>query len=368
MFMQTTTDSPARPSANHVIRLARPEDQPSIVELLPELDGASYSERFPGKTCLDFVRWKYSGNPAGEAAVGVALDGHRVVSIVAGTPKHVRIGTDEVLAFELGDFITAADHRKRGLFSALINLVSEAARDRGASFVYVRPNDVSFPILESRLGFVEPRKLEQRRYVVLSGAIERKLGIPGGLVRALGVDAFMRRRALGSAPSSITVEPVRRFIEANDRLWNTTRSEYNFCQVRDSSYLNWRYVDSPTPYWLWAARRGDDMAGYLVAFATRKKPLATIVDFFTHPADDEAASALLSVAFTAMLQAGVQVIQAWTLQSGAQAAPTRLLQRACMFVDQPLLHVAMRPLAGQTWPRDLPGSGWHLTGADFDGF
>jgi predicted N-acetyltransferase YhbS len=76
--------------------------------------------------------------------VGVALDGDRVVSIVAGTPKRVRVGSEEVLAFELGDFITAADHRKRGLFSALIDLVCEAARERGASFAFVRPNDVSF--------------------------------------------------------------------------------------------------------------------------------------------------------------------------------------------------------------------------------
>ena len=366
--MHTVTHTSGRPSANHVIRLAGPEHQRSIVELLPELDGEAYSERFPGKTCLDFTRWKYFANPAGEAAVGVALDGDRVVSIVAGTPKQVRVGAEEVLAFELGDFITAADHRKRGLFSALINLVCEAARERGAAFAFVRPNDVSFPILQSRLGFIEPKRMEQRRFVVLSNALERKVGIPAGLVRAFGVDALTRLRALGRVSSSITIEPVRRFGEPIDKLWDASRREYSFCVVRNRDYLNWRYVDSPTPYCVWAARRGDAMAGYLVAFAPRKKPIATIVDFFTHPADEEAASALLTVAFDTLLGAGVQVLQAWTLESGTTAAATRVLKRACMFVDPPPLHVALRPLHNQAWPRDLPDSSWHLMGADFDGF
>src|SRR5579871_3189504 len=169
----------------HQIRLAGQQDLAAIAELLPELDRSSYGERFPGKTCQDFICWKYLNNPAGEAAVGVALDGDRVVSIAAGTPKRVRLGGDDVLAFELGDFITAPEHRRRGLFSKLINLVCDTASQRGASFVYVRPNDVSFPILASHLSFLEPANIESRRYLVASAAVERKLGVTAHLLRQI---------------------------------------------------------------------------------------------------------------------------------------------------------------------------------------
>jgi len=357
----------ATPSATHEIRLAGPEDMPSVAQLLPELDGPSYSERFPGKTCVEFTRWKYFSNPAGDAAVGVALDGDRVVSIVAGTPKRVRLGADTVLAFELGDFITATDHRKRGLFSALINLVCDAAQQRGAAFVYVRPNDVSFPILRSRLSFVEPRKQEARRWVLLSGMMQRKFGIPSGLVRGLGVDWMARTLTFPQASSSVSINSINRFGGEVDRLWTSVRELYSFAVVRDCQYLNWRFVDCPTPYLVWAARRQGEMAGYLIAFTARKQPIATIVDFFTRPDDEDAAAALLRTALDTLLRSGVQAVYCWTLQTGADSAASRLLKRACMFVQKPLLHFAMRPLQGQPWPQELPTSGWQLTTADFDG-
>jgi len=363
----SANSAPASANVTHEIRLARAEDEPSITRLLPELDGPSYSERFPGKTCADFIRWKYRSNPAGEAAVAVALDGDRVVSIVAGTPKRVRVSGEVVLAFELGDFITAADHRKRGLFSALIELVCETARQRGAAFVYVRPNDVSFPILASRLGFIEPRKIEMRRYVVPSGVLKRKLGGPGSLVGALGVDSILRSWVLPKGSAALTIDAVNRFGADMDQLWQHAQQKYTFGLVRDSQYLNWRYVDCPTPYRVWITRRNGVLAGYLVAVTARKQPVATIIDFFTAPDDEEAASTLLRAALDAMLRVGIQVVYTWTLQTGAESAASRLLKRACMFVQKPLLHFAMRPLQGQNLARDLPSSGWQLTLGDFDG-
>ena len=360
-------DASASAARTCEIRLAGSDDLASMVELLPELDGASYSQRFPGQTCSDFIRWKYLQNPAGDAAVGIALDGERVVSIVAGTPKRVWLGTEVVLAFELGDFITAADHRKRGLFSALINLVCDEAQQRGAAFAYVRPNEVSFPILSSRLSFAEPGKIEMRRYVELSGLVQRKLGIPAGLLRGAGADWITRRLSIPDASASIRVEAIPRFESDVDQLWECTQDQFGFSLVRDSRYLNWRYVECPTPYRIWRARRQEKMAGYLVAFISRLQPIATILDLYTHPADEEAAAALLNVAVNDLLRTGTQVVYAWALQRGAGSASSRLLKRTCKFVSKPLLHFAMRALNGRT-VQDLPDARWQLTAGDFDGF
>lgn len=99
--------SPVRPGTTDHIRLARPEDMESVGKLLPDLGGPLYGERFPGKTSSDFCHWKYFRDPAGDAVVGLALDGDRVVSVVAGTPKRIKVGAEVILAYELGDFITA---------------------------------------------------------------------------------------------------------------------------------------------------------------------------------------------------------------------------------------------------------------------
>jgi hypothetical protein len=348
-------------------RLACPKDLESVSQLLPELGGPHYGERFPGKTSYEFCRWKYTSNPAGDAAVGVALDGDRVVSVVAGTPKRVRIGGEVVLAFELGDFITANSYRNRGLFSKLINLVCDSARQRGAAFVYVRPNDLSFPILVSRLSFVEPRKMDERRYVVPSAAMERKLGIPAVIPRALGADWILRRIVVRDVKTSVRVEPVTRFDDGVSRLWARLQDCYRFSLVRDSHYLNWRYIDCPTPYSAWAAYRDDELVGYLVAFAGSSQPLGTFLDLFTHPEDEDAASALVRAAIDALEQKGVRVIYAWTLQYGAEAAAARTLARACFLVKKQPLHVAIRFLDDNLSIRGLPSSDWQLTVGDFDG-
>lgn len=357
-------DSPT--GSRSEVRLARAEDLSGITELLPELGGAPYSERFPGKTCADFIRWKYFANPAGEAAVGVGLDGERVVSIVAGTPKRVWLEGRELLTFELGDFITASDHRGQGLFSALINLVCDVANERGARFVYVRPNDVSFPILASRLSFLEPGKMESRRFVSLSGAVQRKLGFPASLLRGLGIDAIFRQLTIPPQSAPVQVESVDRFGADADDLWARTREQYRFSLVRDSRYLNWRYVECTTPYRRWTARRQKQLAGYLVAFVARAEPIATILDLYTDPRDDEAAASLLHVALTDMLRTGTQVVYTWTPQEGADSAADRLLKRTCRFIHQQL-HFAMRPLSGHQ-PQGLPTAGWQLSAGDFDGF
>ena len=159
------------------IRLAGPQDLKEIGRLLPDVAGALFPERFPGQTAADFCRWKYFMNPIGDAAVGVAVKENRVISVVSATPKRIEVNSEVLLAFELGDFITDSQYRKTGLFSSLIHLVCTEAAKRGAGFVYVRPNEISFPILTKSLSFVEAQKIDARRYVAPSGLIYRKIGL-----------------------------------------------------------------------------------------------------------------------------------------------------------------------------------------------
>ncbi len=349
------------------IRLAGPEDLEEIGRLLPEVAGPLFPERFPGQTAADFCRWKYFTNPGGDATVGLAMKGSRVVSVVAATPKLVQVNSRDILAFELGDFITDREYRKRGLFSRLIQTVCNEAAGRGAGFVYVRPNEISFPILATTLSFVEAQKIDARRYVVPSGVMFRKVGISPTVWRSLGVDWIARRLLLPSVDDSVRVQRLVRFQDEMDKFWDDARRGYSFAIVRDAKYLNWRYVDCPTPYRLWIAYRGDRTAGYLVDFVSTTERTGYLVDVFTEQRDSAAAAALLRVAMNTMLNDGVQSVHTWTLQTGAVSAGARLLRRVFPLASKPHLHVAMRYLDNGFSSGHLPSGGWQLTVGDFDG-
>lgn len=358
----------AATETNVQIRLASTDDLEEIGRLLPDLAGPYFSERFPGQTVADFCRWKYFANPIGDAIVGVATDGKRVVSLVAGVPKRIWVHSQTLLAFELGDFITHPQYRKRGLFSVLIELVCDEATRRGAAFAYVRPNPASFRLLVPELSFLEVQKIDGRRYVVPSAAIHRKLGIAPQVARALGVDWLTNRLLVPRASGPITIEPVTRFGAEMDDFWDRTRERYSFVLEKDSRYLNWRYADCPTPYRLWVAHRKGLVTGYLAQFLNRPEQSGYLVDLIAGPSDLETAGALLGFGLNSMLQDGAHSVYSWTLQSGADHASTQLLKRTCWAASSPQLHVALRFLGARLGDSaSLPANGWQLALGDFDG-
>jgi len=350
------------------VRLAEPTDLAQIAEFLLPLGGPSFPERFPGRTAQDFYRWKYFQNPLGDAIVGIAIAGDAIVSVVAAAPKRIWISGKVVLAYELGDFLTDGSHRKQGLFSKLIELVCSKIAACGAAFVYVRPNDASFSILAGKLGFFEAQRLDARRLIVPSQALSRKTGIPASLLRLSGMDKLLRDRCVPHFPKGgITVVPAQRFGEETDELWARASADYNFALVRDSSYLNWRFSDCPTPYRMLRAVRSGHTVGFLVASAERANLAAAIVDLFTDGSDEEAVEGLVATAIGDLLGRGMQLISTWTLQRSAVSDGHKMLQRAFPFRRKQHLHLAFRVLHSHEIPSPLPSQKWQFTLGDSDG-
>jgi len=315
-----------------------------------------------------YRRWKYFGSPLGHAIVGIATAGGALVSVVAATPKRIWLSGKVVLGYELGDFLTDENYRKMGLFSQLIELVCREAGARGSALVYVRPNDVSFPILAGKLSFHEAQRIDARRFVIPSHSVSRKTGIPASLLRLSGMDWFLKTRCLPhTTGSTVTVVPVERFGDETDQLWERASAGYDFALVRDSSHLNWRFSDCPTPYKMWLARRNSHAVGFLVTSADRTAPTAAIVDLFTESGDGEAGRALLATGMGSLLNRGIRSISTWTLQGSVQSATHQLLQRAFPFRRKQYLHLAFRTLLPQGTTLPMPSQRWHFTLGDSDG-
>ncbi len=358
------------------VRLAEEIDLARIAPFLIPLGGDFFEERFPDGTVEDFYRWKYFGNPLGPAIVGIATAGGSVVSVVAATPKRIWISGTAVLGYELGDFLTHGNYRKMGLFSRLIDRVCREAGARGAALVYVRPNDVSFPILVGKLSFHEAHRIDARRFVIPSYMLSRKIGIPASLLRLSGMDWLIKRRHILRPPQgAVNVVSVERFGEETDLLWQRASAGYDFALVRDSSYLNWRFADCPTPYKMWLAIRNAQAVGFLVTSADRTSPTGAIVDLFSESTDLEAVRALLASGIDDLLKNGAQLVSTWTVRLSATDRATRsapsaahkLLQRAFPIRRKQHLHLAFKVLLPQAVTLPLPSQRWHFTLGDSDG-
>jgi GNAT superfamily N-acetyltransferase len=350
------------------VRLAGVGDLHQIAEFLLPLGGPSFADRFPGGTPQDFYRWKYFGNPLGDAIVAIATAGDSVVSVVAASPKRLCLSGTMVAAYELGDFLTADSHRGQGLFSRLIELTCHEAGMRGARLVYVRPNDIAFSILAGKLSFIEARRMDARRYVVPSYALSSKTRIAPAFFRATGMDGFLRNYCIPPfRADGLSVVATERFGEDADKLWSKAGESYAFAVVRDSRYLNWRFADCPTPYKMWRAIRSGNTVGFLVISKDRENTLGKIIDLFTEKNDMEAARALLSTGMTNMLENGIREVSTWTLQGDAESAAQGLLRRALPFRRKRHLHLAFRILAGQEVSLPLTSKNWHFTVGDSDG-
>jgi GNAT superfamily N-acetyltransferase len=355
------------PSASIELRFAGPENLVRIGDFLLELGGPYFNEkRFPGKTAKDYYAWKYFGNRVAQAVVGIAMAGDRVVSTVAAMIKPLQVGKRQLIAYELGDFLTAADFRRRGLFSQLVEMVCAETAVRGASFVYVQPNDTSFPLL-TKLRFTEPVQIHQRHYPIPTRLMAHRLHVPPGLISWTCIDDLTRRLAapLGSG-RSVHVERVYRFDGDTDRIWQKAGEEYAFLVARESEFLNWRYADSPTPFQIWLARREGEPVGFLVGFAAVEDGLGEIVDLFTSSNDRPAAQALLNHAFREFHGQGMRAIFAYTIARAPLSMVGEMLRRACPLVRRAPLHFVVRGFDSAV-ASQLPTFGWHLAPGDFDG-
>jgi hypothetical protein len=350
------------------VRLAGVRDLDPIADFLLPLGGPSFVERFPGGTAQDFYRWKYFGNPLGDTIVAIATAGNEVVSVVAASPKRISLSGTVVAAYELGDFLTADNCRGQGLFSRLIELACQEASVRGASLVYVRPNDVSFPIVTNKLSFFEARRMDARRYVVPSHALSNKTRLSPSFFRAIGVDALFRTCCIPRFRNdALKVVAMERFGEETDQLWSKAAAGYAFAVVRDSRYLNWRFADCPTPYKMWRAVRSGNTVGFIVISKNRENTEGRIIDLFAEKNDTAAARALLSTGMENLLGSGIRVVSTWALQGDAGSATHALFRRAFPFRRKRHLHLAFRILAGKEVSLPLTSQNWHFTVGDSDG-
>jgi len=260
----------------------------------------------------DEFDWWFSRNPAG-SLMSVARDDGRVLGVASHSLYRTVLGGEEELASFSVHATTDPAARGRGIFVALERKHEQEAQERGVAVVLAFASAPTAPLFLGPLGWTEIA-----RYRIWAR------GLPVGGKRGDAVTEF-------------------------DHVGDAAVRWPNHI-VRDATYLNWRYLDSPRDY---AAYRAGD--GYAVLGHKR------------HRGRDVALVADLVGPVRRLLRACIAAVKPGTrLVFGVPARGEEAAYLSCGFVPTPrTLHFMGKALAGRL---DTDPRAWRFTLGDTDFF
>lgn len=300
----------------YVVGPLRGDDPEAISDLITRMEGDRGEQRLRDKSAA-YYRWMYLDNPAGPAIVHSARRDGKVVASFALAPKVFQIDGRRVVVGKTMDMFTDPEHQGRGLIKRCTAAVFDGARAAGIAGWYVTPSVNSYPIFRDRWGYAEDFQLTYRSRVLRWGPVLRAFLRPRPVARLLGgvldaVSGLVPRRR--RTPRGTTVEQLERFGDEADRLWAAVAPGYRVAIVRDSQYLNWRYVANPDRYTSLGLRRGGRLVGIVVLAETVRRGVRVgeLVDLVC-PAGGDTMGLLLRVALAHFRDEGVAMVQAWSI-------------------------------------------------------
>ena len=251
------------------IRHYREGDEDQILNLRQRVFGNLDPMRLRSSTW----RWQFRHNPAGKALCALAEDHGRIVGQYAVIPTRFSVLGKEALFALSCDTMIHPDYQKQGLFTTLAREVYQRIEsERRITTVWGFPNEISLPGFTRHLGWhlltvfpltvVPLRPLAMLRSLLPLKKTSRQK--QRGTGDGSSMESLASRCVFPEVPG-LLVEPVTRFDEEFDALWNRNRGLASVIQVRDAAYLNWRYSGAPGfGYQPFAIRSNGRLLGYMV--------------------------------------------------------------------------------------------------------
>lgn len=264
-----------------------------------------------------YYRWMYFDNPAGKAFGCYAKHGDRIVSSFAVAPKLMVMGGRTCRIGKTMDMFTDPDYQGTGLIKKCAERVFAEARANGVDGWYVTPSVNSYPIFKGKWGYQEPFELIFRARLLDPRAV--LAAVSPGVAARLGPGMMNRlsrwpRRQL-ELPRGWVVRELNRFGAETDALWDAVGSGHQLAVVRDAAYLNWRYVDNPDHYTIWALQYLGAVRGIVVGKQTTRRglPVGDIVDLVCAKDDAQTLRLLVRWAIDRFGAAGCAMVESWSI-------------------------------------------------------
>ena len=342
------------------IRPYRPGDEKALVALWTEAFGRPMTE--------EHWRWKAKGRPTPVENVGIAAAaddrpifqfvGIPCPAVVLGTQRTVMVGADVV---------TAAQFRRRGVFTATARHLFDSWRDAGVALIVGLANDR----WRSRADVLGYERFFPLRWMIRPLRVERVLA------RKAGLPALARLRVLGrlwnvvwdrpvSAMPDVAIRPLASATPDLDRVWERGARHVQTSLVRDRAWLAWRYCDFPNrAYRLTLAERAGSPAGYAVHRVVREggTTFVQVAEVFA-PGERMVLRALVRDVVARAAAEGADTVV--TLAVPGSSVEREFRRAGFLFGRRgwPLEVIRLDPSIPRETLRDP--SGWWLVGGDFD--
>ena len=351
---------------NWHIRPYRDGDETRILKLRQVVFGDLDPVRLKESTW----QWQFQNNPAGKAICYVAESNKKIAGQYVTIPTRFSIhGKETLLAFSC-DTMIHPDYRRQGMFSALARKTYDfLASDRNIHLVWGFPNDKSQPGFTLKLDWrmlsiiplmvmpLKPMAMVYRSFPVLN-----KLMKPPRIERKPDPDFVFSGHLLG-----LNIGTISSFDNEFDTLWQHNRSMAPVVQIRDSAYLQWRYLSVPEfGYRPFAIRRHGTLVGYVVMrmMAINGRRFGVLVDLFPFPMKPDSA-----------LQAIFSFAKQYTRHHGGDFLTCLLPRKRMGILKNAGFRRVPEIINPKTWrlgyrwaENNLPGKpdDWHVTYGDTD--
>lgn len=262
------------------------------------------------------LKWLHQQNLLKEDMIYYAVKQNQLAAIYTALPVKVRINGQVKKALQSIDTLTDENHRGKGLFIKLANMLYNEAPEFGYSFVFGFPNANSAPGFFNKLKWVS-------------------FGEAPFLVKPFNIFYFLKKfinrnkrnvyktsnhvfnyPELIRINNQVQIKQITRFEDDYNTIWNSAAKNIKICVERDADYMNWRYIDKPGEnYCCYGLYKSGVLQGVIV-FAIKAKHdglLGYIMDVVFLPEDTWTAKKLLKFANNTFRQENVDAALAWSI-------------------------------------------------------
>ncbi len=295
------------------------------------------------------------------------VDSDRVVGMHGHAPWPFSLGGRREQGFMCYDDMLSVDYRGKGLGKIMLKGVADLRPELAGALwhneannrLYAKADWHDFTDFCPFVKLYDPGPLLRRR---LGGALGGLLAGPGRL--ALSLVDRLRGRA---RDDGYRLERIDRFGDEFDDFFASVEDQFDAIVVRDSTYLNWKFVDKPfTPYARWAARDADGrLAGYVVfrTFSGEDGSYGQVMDVLADPRSG-AFSVLIQKALDEMRAERVGEVRIACTHSGFAGA----LRGLGFLQSSHVLHFMILHWEGRIEPGwETSARHWYLSYSDGDG-